>query len=224
MSGSIDVYVEVAPKRTYASALDWPGWSRGGRMEEDALSALVAYADRYATVAKRASVAFDPPNGLAGLQVVERLTGGASTEFGIPSLPAAADERPLKGPELGRQRRLFEASWKQFDAIAKGAVGVELRKGPRGGGRDLEKIRDHVFQAERSYLTQLGARFGGSEAVEEWPKLRRAIMEALEARAAGAPVAEPSGTKKRWSPRYFLRRAAWHVLDHAWEIEDRARP
>ena len=25
----------------------------------------------------------------------------------------------------------------------------------------------------------------------------------------------------RWTPRYFVRRAAWHVLDHAWELEDR---
>jgi hypothetical protein len=25
----------------------------------------------------------------------------------------------------------------------------------------------------------------------------------------------------RWSARYTVRRAAWHTLDHAWEIEDR---
>jgi hypothetical protein len=25
----------------------------------------------------------------------------------------------------------------------------------------------------------------------------------------------------RWPARYYVRRAAWHVLDHAWEIEDR---
>jgi hypothetical protein len=24
-----------------------------------------------------------------------------------------------------------------------------------------------------------------------------------------------------WPARYFVRRTAWHVLDHAWEIEDR---
>jgi hypothetical protein len=25
-----------------------------------------------------------------------------------------------------------------------------------------------------------------------------------------------------WTARYFLRRAAWHVLDHVWEIEDKS--
>jgi hypothetical protein len=25
----------------------------------------------------------------------------------------------------------------------------------------------------------------------------------------------------RWAPRYFVRRVAWHMLDHAREIEDR---
>jgi len=24
-----------------------------------------------------------------------------------------------------------------------------------------------------------------------------------------------------WTPRYFVRRVAWHTVDHLWEIEDR---
>jgi hypothetical protein len=35
-------------------------------------------------------------------------------------------------------------------------------------------------------------------------------------------VAEPNKVQKLWSPRYFVRRSAWHALDHAWEIEDRS--
>ena len=38
----------------------------------------------------------------------------------------------------------------------------------------------------------------------------------------GKPLPDPRTTKRPWSPRYAVRRAAWHVLDHAWEIEDRA--
>jgi hypothetical protein len=26
---------------------------------------------------------------------------------------------------------------------------------------------------------------------------------------------------KGWLPRYAARRIAWHVLDHAWEMQDR---
>jgi hypothetical protein len=32
---------------------------------------------------------------------------------------------------------------------------------------------------------------------------------------------ESAPDNSRWPPRYVVRRAAWHVLDHAWEIEDR---
>jgi hypothetical protein len=35
-------------------------------------------------------------------------------------------------------------------------MGKELRKGPRGGGRDPEKIMEHVLGAEASYFRQLG--------------------------------------------------------------------
>jgi hypothetical protein len=31
-------------------------------------------------------------------------------------------------------------------------------------------------------------------------------------------------TEKGWPQPYAARRIAWHVLDHAWEIEDRTDP
>lgn len=230
MKDGIAVYLEVVPRRAYVSALDWPGWSRGGSTEQDALDTLIAYAPRYAAVAEGASIAFRPPKDAAKLEVVERIPGGASTEFGIPSLPASGDERPIDEKELERLRALLRASWASLDAASAAARGVPLRKGPRGGGRDLDKIVQHVFQAEQSYLHQLGvkrpratdAEAGDSAYVAaEMPGLREAILEALLVRGRDEPLPEPSRVKKPWSARYFLRRAAWHVLDHAWEIEDR---
>ena len=35
-------------------------------------------------------------------------------------------------------------------------------------------------------------------------------------------VLRPAATGSSWMPAYFLRRAAWHVLDHAWEIQDKS--
>ena len=100
---------------------------------------------------------------------------------------------------------------------------MELRKGPRGGGRDLDKIIDHVVGAEESYLVQLGGpRQVASGAPRERVRpVREAILETLTARARGGPVEGGTHPKRPWPPRYFVRRAAWHVLDHAWEIEDR---
>jgi hypothetical protein len=52
--------------------------------------------------------------------------------------------------------------------------------------------------------------------------VRATAVDALAARAGGRPVADPRQTKNPWSPRFYVRRAAWHALDHAWEIEDRS--
>ena len=56
---------------------------------------------------------------------------------------------------------------------------------------------------------------------EELDRTRQAVLDALAAAAHGeVPARGPRGGVI-WTPRYFVRRVAWHVLDHAWEIEDR---
>lgn len=46
-----------APRRS-SPALDWPGWARVAKTEEEALEALAAYAERYRPVAEEAGVRF----------------------------------------------------------------------------------------------------------------------------------------------------------------------
>ena len=157
--------------------------------------------------------------------MVERLEGNATTEFGAPGVPPKADQRPLKPAELKRQRRLLEASWKTFDATWTKASKdkVELSKGPRGGGRDLPKMKDHVMGAEEGYLGALGSRPPRGRASDGlMAAIRETALDALAARAQNKPVADPRQTKRPWSPRFYVRRSAWHALDHAWEIEDRS--
>lgn len=223
MTARIRVCTESGEKKVFASALDWPGWSRGARDEAGALEALVAYGERYRGIVGGVTD-FQTPADTSGLEVIERLKGGGATDFGVASLPASSDEEDLAEDEAARLEALLRACWKGFDRIALEAAGVELRKGPRGGGRELPKIIAHVVEAEEGYIRQLGARPGpaGDEvAGERWPALREAISAAFRARANGHEPATPSKVKRRWSPRYFARRTAWHVLDHAWEIEDR---
>jgi hypothetical protein len=86
------ICVEVAPKKTFASALDWPGWARAGRDEAAAIEALAEYADRYAPVARAAGITF--PASIS-FTVVERLTGTMTTQFGAPDIPAAAEFEPM---------------------------------------------------------------------------------------------------------------------------------
>lgn len=220
MSTPLRVVLETAPKRVFASALDWPGWSRSAKADEAALEALVSYAPRYARVAKRAKVAFSPPKTVAGVEIVERLGGGSGTEFGVPGTPASAESADLAAAELTRLVSLLEAAWATFDAAARKAEAVHLRLGPRGGGRQVPKIIEHVREAEGAYIHQLGAKVPGARA--PMASLRRAFIEALNLRAANQPLPEPNNVRRPWVPRYAIRRSAWHALDHAWEIEDRS--
>jgi hypothetical protein len=216
----VRVALEVGSKRVFAVALDWPGWARSGKTEEEALQRLAEYAGRYA-----AAIGDSAPADAADFEVVERLEGNATTDFGAPGIPPAADERPLDGGELDRQVRLLEASWGAFDAAARAAAGKRLATGPRGGGRDVAKMTDHVLGADEGYLTQLGRRRPKPPAEAMDARLRQvrtAALEALRARARGEDPPDASRVKRRWSPRYFVRRSAWHALDHAWELEDRA--
>ncbi|MEX0625342.1 MAG: hypothetical protein WD402_02230 [Chloroflexota bacterium] len=227
MTEPLAVYLEIGPKRTFAGAIEWPGWCRGARGEEDALAALFAYAPRYAHAVMSGGVPFTAPGSVAEFEVVEQVKGGSGTDFGVPSEAPKADNRPLSASELKRQSLLLQASWDAFDAAwAKAAKAkVELRKGPRGGGRDLPKMEGHVLEAEEAYVGQLGSRhprMPDATPADRMAAIRETGLAALAARARGTPIADPRETQRPWSPRYFVRRSAWHALDHAWEIEDRS--
>jgi hypothetical protein len=224
MADAVAVYLEIGAKKTFAGAIEWPGWCRSGRTEEAALEALVAHAPRYAKAIGKATPPFRAPRAVTELQVVERLEGGSGTDFGVPSAMPPGDDRALGERELARLLGFLAQCWSAFDAAAMAAIGIELRKGPRGGGRDLSKIVAHVSEADEAYLTQLGARpprAKGPDAAAETERLHVAMVEALSARARGQALSEPNRVAKLWVPRYALRRSAWHALDHTWEIEDR---
>lgn len=205
----IPVYLEVGAKRVFACALDWPGWARWAKDEESALATLADYARRFAPVAAEAGLRFPTTAGDA-FAVVEKVKGNASTEFGVPGVVTEADGRPLTRAGAARQAALVEAAWATFERVAAGAP-ASLRKGPRGGGRDRDKIVDHVLDAEVGYARKMDIRSVAH------PDFRSAVIEALRRPSDGTAPYE-----KGWPARYAARRIAWHALDHAWEIEDRS--
>ena len=219
----MEVYLESGAKRVFAGALDWPGWSRSGRDEEGALEALVAYAPRYALAVRGAvTPAFRVPDSLSDLHVVERLTGDATTDFGAPSIAPSVDGRTLAAKDFARLRALLHATWSAFDRAVAEAEGVELTKGPRGGGRDVNAIVTHVVDAEGAYARRLGPKRPAVDEGDGIEHHRAVVLDSLDRGFAdGLPAAGPRGGKI-WAIPYFVRRAGWHVLDHAWEIEDRS--
>lgn len=216
---STRVYLEAGQARTFAVALDWPGWCRSGRDEASALQALINYGPRYEHVLAGTQVKFRPPTSTADLLVVERLPGNATTDFGAPNLSLSTDTQPVDAAELQRWLSLLKACWKAFEAAAQAAEGKNLRKGPRGGGRDWMKIMEHVRNFEIAHLTSLGGKIKPNLAGEPGQVLA-AIHEAILTTLASAAQGEIPA-RGRWTPRYVVRRLAWHELDHAWEIEDR---
>jgi hypothetical protein len=215
---AIRVYLEVGKKRVFACAQEWPGWCRSGKGEAEALGALAAYAERYAPVAREAGVDFPGTATADDFEVVERLPGTAGyTEFGVPGEVTAADREPLTAEAAERMADLVEAAWTVFHRIVADSP-AELRKGPRGGGRDRDRMVEHVLGAEAAYARKLGVkhRQPANDDRAAISALRADILAALRAASDRQPPV-PNG----WPPRYAARRIAWHVLDHAWEIEDR---
>jgi hypothetical protein len=220
----VQVYLEIGKKRTWAGALEWPGWCRSGRDEASALQALLDYAPRYARVLRGTQLAFEPPADVSAFVVAERLAGTATSDFGAPDIAPVADRQPFNEADLPRFQALLQACWAALDEAVKAAGDKELRKGPRGGGRDVEGIIEHVQGAEASYVSRLAWKLPPSETLpadEARAITRQGALDALANAARGnMPERGPRGGAL-WTPRYFVRRSAWHVLDHAWEIEDR---
>jgi hypothetical protein len=215
-----EVFLESGKRWVFACALGWPGWCRRGKGEEAALEALAGYAPRYAAVAELAKLDGErfPAAAADAFDVVERLPGNATTDFGAPAIVAAADGEPLTAQQAARDTALVQASWAYLDAVV-AAAPAELRKGPRGGGRDRDKMAAHVLGAESAYARKLGLRFGAPAIGDEAAitAMRAGIAGVLSTPTDGAPL-----VAKGWPVRYVARRIAWHALDHAWEIEDRS--
>jgi hypothetical protein len=213
-----NIFLESGSKKTFAGAVDWPAWCRSGKDEASAIQALFDCAPRYASVVQAASLEFPLPENPQAFTITERLPGTTTTDFGAPDA-ALADNASLVGEsELARFQAMLDVFWDALDRAAQSAAGRELCKGPRGGGRETDEIIRHALEAHTAYLGRIG--------VKPPPGADLAIMKQITSQALATavhselPTHGPRGGAY-WTPRYFIRRAAWHLLDHAWEIEDR---
>jgi hypothetical protein len=214
-AADIGVFVEAGKTRVFASAVDWPGWARRAKTEELAVEALADYLPRYAPIVRLAGL--ESPEG--ELVITERHSGLAkNADFGALGEIAQSETAPLPADEGARLASLLDAAWSAFDEVA-AAAPAQLRKGPRGGGRDTDQIVAHVRGAELAYARKLGLPGDKpQDGPDAWPLLRTRIGAAL--RDPESVVTPPNG----WPLRYGARRIGWHVVDHLWEIEDKSEP
>jgi hypothetical protein len=94
-----------------------------------------------------------------------------------------------------------------------------MRKGPRGGGRDRDRIIRHTIRNEsEAFAKGVGLRIPEEGALE--PEALRQYREdyiaAMRAYNAGEVRRMRSGTLA-----FLIRHSAFHTLDHAWEMQDK---
>jgi len=206
-------------KRAVAFALDWPGWSRGAKTAELALETLQSYRERYAPVAGLAGMERDF-DAAGQLEIVEDKVGTGSTDFwGISFSPSATERDPMGDAELERGVTVLRACWAFFDGVA-ARVSPEMRKGPRGGGRQRDEIIRHVIRVESlDFAKQVGLQKPEEPVLSasELPQYREDYVAAMRAYNAG----EVKRRMRSWTLPFLIRHSAFHTLDHAWEMEDK---
>jgi len=220
MTGTLRVIIEVGKKerRIVAGATDWPGLDRWGKTDDDAIAKMTSYMPRYQGVAERAGMAEELARQRQ-VEVVERVTGSGSADYwGIAHVPSEVERAVLSPDDLERRLALLRACWSYFDDTAE-RVSAELRPGPRGGGWTRDEIIRHVHVNEPEQFTRKVEVRSPREMVlspDGRAAHREATLDAVRAYNADGRIAGRS-----WPIQFLIRRIAHHVMDHAWEMEDR---
>jgi hypothetical protein len=153
------------------------------------------------------------------LEIVEDRVGPGSTDFwGISFAASSTEHGPMTEAEFDRAITQLRACWAFFDSVA-ARVSPEMRKGPRGGGRDRDRIISHTIRQEsENFATGVGLKIPeeGAMTPDGLREYREAYVEAMRAYNAG------EGRRMRsWTLPFLIRHSAFHTLDHAWEMEDK---
>jgi hypothetical protein len=218
MADHMRVMLEIGPKgrKVVAVAPDWPGLARGASTAEAAIERLRSYVPRYAPVAKLAGVEaeFAP---IADVTVIEDYPGTGSTDFwGISFAFSSIDQQAMSDEALERELTLMRACWAFFDTV-RSRVSAELRRGPRGGGRDRDQIARHTFGTELDWAKGIGVITSLDDMLTAAgvSAHREAYCNAIRELHSQGKMA------RKWPLRYMIRHTAFHTLDHAWEMEDK---
>ncbi len=150
------VALEIGPKRRiFAQALEWIGWCRSGKDETAALNNLLAAASRYAHVAESVGLAFAVPGSIDTFEVVERVPGTATTDFGAPSVLLTSDQQPFEDADIERLTSLLTACWAAFDGASR-RIPPDVYDVKPERGRSAETIRLHLLEADLMHLSAFG--------------------------------------------------------------------
>jgi len=132
-------------------------------------------------------------------------------------VPSQIEREVLSSADLERRLDLLRACWAHFDDVA-ARVSAELRPGARGGGRSRDQIIRHTYANEPEQFSRKVEVRTPLDIVLTPDGLATHRQEYLDAIRAYNAEAKPART---WPIQFLVRRTAHHVMDHAWELEDR---
>jgi hypothetical protein len=96
---------------------------------------------------------------------------------------------------------------------------ASLRPGPRSAGRSRDQIIRHVYLNEPGQFSrkvEVRTPFEDVLAPGGLARHRQEYLDAIRAYNAEGKAA------RTWPIQFLVRRTAHHVMDHAWEMEDRS--
>lgn len=221
MTNDMRVIVETGPKgkKVVAVAPDWSGLERGAKSVDAAVERLRSYVPRYAPIAMLAKMDAEFST-IKDFDIVEQYPGTGSTDFwGISFAFSSIDKQDMSGDELERELALMRACWEFFDDV-RTRVSAEMRKGPRGGGRDRDRIVLHTLSAEQDWAGGVGV-----SVPDDAMLTGKALKAYRDAYCQGIrdyhEQGKWAGNRAKWPLRFLIRHTAFHTLDHAWEMEDK---
>jgi hypothetical protein len=218
-SKDLRVMLEIGPKgkKVVAVAPDWPGLERSASTAVAAIEKLQAYIPRYTRVARLARMGPELTAQIK-VKVVEEYQGVGSTDFwGISFALSDIDHQPMSDAELKRELSIMKACWKYFDEV-RAKVSAEMMKGPRGGGRDRDRIVRHVLASEQDWGKKLRISKPHDPVITDDDGVlayRDAYCRTIQKFHAEGEMA------RSWPLRYLIRHTAYHTMDHSWEMEDK---
>jgi hypothetical protein len=124
--------------------------------------------------------------------------------------------------DVDRLQRLLSACWATFDAVYR-RIPASARSRKPGVGRSPAAMRFHLLDTDLMHRCAFGPAYR-KPSPDDVDRLEPALRAEILTYIAATPVGvEPKPVRRygfEWTPRFAVRRAAWHALDHAWQLED----
>jgi predicted RNase H-like HicB family nuclease/uncharacterized damage-inducible protein DinB len=220
------LYVESGPRRrkTMVHVLDLLGCIAQGPTTEEALGATPQAIREYLRFLQRHREGMKP-NAKHTTSVAGHITKGAWLGYGDPTSGFAPDFEPLSAKDL--EIYLRRLAWLRADLLQmiRDVPRKKLLAEPKGTGRTIYHILQHVAGSECVYLRYLVGKVDGlsdaMRAVEQSPDNLPFALSGLwqisRARLEALTVAERKQWVQHGQVTWTARRAFRRLLEHDWE-------